>query len=431
MNARAGFLRRRLPRTLEARGRLVILLTAVVAALPTGLAYRTWTVQRAADPDDEVTLPALAAVTILGQQGADVEAAGEETLARVAARVQWLGVVGPDGAGTEFRRADGPSYAELADRIAALGRGPARSRLATPAGASDSAELRVWPLPDGGRLAAVVAVAPRAEGSAALVVAGCVAAGVVGLALVATLFRRMIVAPTRQLLDCVAGALRGEVRPAEHDGVPGELRKLVDAARRLGVELERAQAEALLMRMTVDAQVDARTRRAEQARRQAEREALTDPLTQLASRRGLERVLPTLCATERARGGDLALVVFDVDRFKAVNDRFGHAAGDRVLSFVGELLRATVRHGTDVAARLGGDEFVLVLPGTDGRTARAVVDRIAALFAQRARTLTPLDPPPALSAGIVTLCDHPGADAAALLAAADTAMYAMKRRVRD
>ncbi len=431
MNVRTGFLRRLLPRTLEARGRLVIALTAVVVAVPTWLAYRTWTVERAADPEDEVTLPALAAVTILGRQGADAEAAGGESLAQVAARVQWLGVVRPDGEGTEFRRAGGPSFAELAERIAALGRGPARSRLETPAGASGPAELRVWPLPDGGRLAVVVAAEPRAGGRAALLVAGLVAAGAAGLALVATLFHRMIVAPTRQLLDCVAGALRGEVRPADPDGVPGELRKLVDAAQRLGLELERAQTEALLMRMTVDAQVDARTRRAEQARRQAEREALTDPLTQLASRRGLERVLPTLCEREFARGGDLALVVFDVDRFKGVNDRFGHAAGDRVLSFVGELLRATVRQGTDVAARLGGDEFVLALPGTDARTARTVVDRIAALFAQRARTLTPLDPPPALSAGIVTLSEHPGADAAALLAAADKAMYAVKRRARD
>jgi len=432
VNLAGRFLRRVVPRTLEARGRLVIGLTAVVAALPTWLAYRTWADARSAESAAEAVLPALTALAIIERQGAGADAAGAGSLARVADRVLWLGVLGPDGAGSELRRAGGPSYAELTDHIAALGRGPARAPLTTAARAAGAAELRIWPLPDGGRLAAVVATeAPAATWRTPVLVTGCVAGGAAGLALVATLFRRMIVAPTRQLVEGVAAALRGEVQSAVHEDVPHELRKLADATQRLGLELERAQAAAVLMRVTVDEQVDARLRQAEQARRRAEREALTDPLTQLASRRGLERALPALCETERARGGDLALVVADVDRFKAVNDRFEHAAGDRVLSFVGELLRATVRRGTDVAARLGGDEFVLVLPGTDARRGQAVAERLAALFAQRIRALTPLEPPPALSTGVVTLRQHPEADWKTLLALADAAMYAVKRRVRD
>lgn len=98
-------------------------------------------------------------------------------------------------------------------------------------------------------------------------------------------------------------------------------------------------------------------------------EAATDPLTGLLNRRGFDR--------ERAQAEAGAVLVIDIDHFKAVNDRLGHAAGDTVLCAVAAVLRHLLR-AEDVIARLGGEEFVVLLPGTDAETALAVGERLRA-----------------------------------------------------
>jgi diguanylate cyclase (GGDEF)-like protein len=75
----------------------------------------------------------------------------------------------------------------------------------------------------------------------------------------------------------------------------------------------------------------------------------------------------------------LSLIFVDLDRFKPINDRFGHLRGSRVLREVGFLLRAAVRE-TDYPARYGGDEFVVILPQTDGDAARALADKLRRLI---------------------------------------------------
>jgi len=99
--------------------------------------------------------------------------------------------------------------------------------------------------------------------------------------------------------------------------------------------------------------------------------ALTDELTGIANRRALFREADTILGSGRG----LSVVLFDLDRFKQINDTYGHLMGDRILAEVAAALKANTRIG-DVIARFGGDEFVLLLPDTPPDEARAITARI-------------------------------------------------------
>lgn len=142
--------------------------------------------------------------------------------------------------------------------------------------------------------------------------------------------------------------------------------------------------------------------------------AAHDPLTGLLNRRGLAHAV-----ARRGSGDASAIAVFDLDRFKALNDRHGHAAGDRALMLLAEVLRES-RRG-DVAARLGGDEFALVM--ADGvEDANRAAGRLRATFVDRCR-----DAGFDLDVSVGVACVHDGALDEALLEA-DRAMYSDKAR---
>ncbi|MDR7504566.1 MAG: GGDEF domain-containing protein, partial [Armatimonadota bacterium] len=151
--------------------------------------------------------------------------------------------------------------------------------------------------------------------------------------------------------------------------------------------------------------------------------ALTDPLTGLANRRALRQGLDRELALAERYGHPCAVLVLEVDRFKEINDRFGHLQGDAALRRVATTLRSACR-STDLLARFGGDEFVAVLPHTGMEEARGVGDRIRR-DVEEAAPLRGLQL--TLSAGVAVFPDH-GRTSRDLLEAADRAMYRVKQR---
>ncbi|MBI2378441.1 MAG: diguanylate cyclase [Deltaproteobacteria bacterium] len=137
----------------------------------------------------------------------------------------------------------------------------------------------------------------------------------------------------------------------------------------------------------------------EDALRERSRLARTDHLTRVGNRRAAEDALKKEHA-RAGRGAKASLVMFDLDRFKSINDRFGHETGDRVLQSVARTLRASTR-GSDIVFRWGGEEFLAILPDVDEAGARAFAERIRARV--ESLTIHGLDHPVTISAGIARL----------------------------
>jgi diguanylate cyclase (GGDEF)-like protein len=165
--------------------------------------------------------------------------------------------------------------------------------------------------------------------------------------------------------------------------------------------------------------------RLQSAREAAEAQAMSDTLTGLSNRRSMDRALAQLIRT----GASFALMQIDLDFFKAVNDTYGHAAGDHVLLQAAEIMREETR-SVDVVARVGGDEFVILLTGIEDRDAlRAIGERLISRLCE---------PMPfegetcriSASIGTVLSRDYSVLSEDVLLADADAALYASKRAGR-
>ncbi len=153
--------------------------------------------------------------------------------------------------------------------------------------------------------------------------------------------------------------------------------------------------------------------------------ATTDQLTGLFNRRALEERLEAEISRSVRHQIRTTVVLLDLDRFKTINDTLGHAAGDRYLVLVSQLLRRHVRT-LDVVGRLGGDEFLVVLPMTNPREAMGFVQRVRSAFEDLGADY------PEFSHASVSLgmaeAPRDGLTPAAVLAAADAALYAAKRQ---
>ena len=156
--------------------------------------------------------------------------------------------------------------------------------------------------------------------------------------------------------------------------------------------------------------------------------ALTDPLTGLYNQRYLRRHLSGLMENGQSR--QLAILMVDVDHFKSVNDRYGHASGDRALRLIAESLRVNTRV-FDSVARYGGEEFVVVMPGTGPIEAVAAAERLrSAVEEVEFDTLNGLRAQLTVSVGVACTSATAGSPES-LLQEADAALYDAKRNGRN
>lgn len=157
------------------------------------------------------------------------------------------------------------------------------------------------------------------------------------------------------------------------------------------------------------------------------RQAVTDDLTDLANRRRFIESLGQEVARSARLETPLALVLFDLDHFKLVNDRCGHQVGDDVLRSAADVIRARVRE-TDLAARIGGEEFAVILPGTDLEGAVSLAENLRRDISVGVELP---DDDLILTASFGVAEHHPGEPAETLIGVADRALYRAKAEGRN
>ena len=157
-----------------------------------------------------------------------------------------------------------------------------------------------------------------------------------------------------------------------------------------------------------------------------------DPLTGLYNRGHLDVFLEQVFSRALSQGTAVSIAFADLDKFKNINDTYGHAAGDQVLKSAAQMLRRSLRD-SDVVARYGGEEFIIVLPGSSQLVALEVCDRIQHCFRETSHVLNHgWEVPLTISMGIATHGDGVNFDTVEnFIRAADAAAYEAKKQGRD
>ncbi|ROT98254.1 GGDEF domain-containing protein [Marinobacter sp. R17] len=166
-------------------------------------------------------------------------------------------------------------------------------------------------------------------------------------------------------------------------------------------------------------------RRNEHQRERLERLATHDPLTGVKNRRAMEEEMQAAVANHIRNDMPYALIIFDLDHFKRINDAYGHARGDEALVECTDLVRRCTRR-SDQLFRFGGEEFVLLMPGVQASGIQAVAENLRHKVASELQT--PTGP---ITASFGVSCLQPGDDAESWLARADDALYEAKSRGRN
>lgn len=207
-------------------------------------------------------------------------------------------------------------------------------------------------------------------------------------------------------------------------------------SRRLQAELAeqvRLRAEVTTAKEALEEKVRLRTIELQIANRQLETLSITDGLTGLANRRRFDLYWAEEWQRALRQATPLAVIMLDVDHFKAYNDHYGHPQGDACLQRVGAVLQATIRRAGELAARYGGEEFVVVMPGASleraQETAESLLNAIRA--EQIAHASSPVAPVVTISLGVAAGTPSLTDTREHLLKEADTALYQAKHQGRN
>ncbi len=212
---------------------------------------------------------------------------------------------------------------------------------------------------------------------------------------------------------------------------PREMEVLRGYANDMAASVREAIASRDELNAELEARVQAATRELIEANSELQEKAYVDDLTRVRNRRALWKKVSEMSAGDDGRGGAVQLVLFDIDRFKEINDTWGHDAGDRVLTHVSDIIRAETR-AEDFVARYGGDEFLILMEDCSGEDARARAESIRGAIEDSVVELP--DGPIRVTVSVGIACGTgtgAGPAFAELLRRADQAMYESKRAGRN
>ena len=198
------------------------------------------------------------------------------------------------------------------------------------------------------------------------------------------------------------------------------------------VELAARVQSALRLKQETDCR-KARERELVELTEKLRRLSHLDGLTEVANRRGFDEELGRVWRRMQRHGGEVALVMIDIDHFKGYNDAYGHLGGDDCLRRVAAVLRAAVKRPFDLVARYGGEEFAVLLPETHGDGAEMLAEEMRASVESlgiphcRSGVATVVT----ISCGVAVICPSRSLDPASLIAMADRRLYEAKRTGRN
>ena len=256
--------------------------------------------------------------------------------------------------------------------------------------------------------------------------------------LVATLIGRRLVRPIRRLVEGTERVAEGDLETRVNVGRRrDELGLLADSFNRMTDQLQAQREQIIGYSQRLEETVASRTSelaeanaQQQSANRQLAQLATTDELTGLWNRRRFIEMLRRECRRTDRAGTSLALAMVDVDRFKAVNDTFGHAFGDRVLRAVAAHLGREAR-ATDIVARYGGEEFMVLMPDTDAEEATSAAERIRRCVASHPVADEKRSVEVTISIGISASEEGQPPDPETLVRLADETLYAAKQAGRN
>jgi diguanylate cyclase (GGDEF)-like protein len=208
-----------------------------------------------------------------------------------------------------------------------------------------------------------------------------------------------------------------------------EISELSKALRALLVRLESAELERHHAERLVEDRVSARTQALQQTLEHVQTLANTDPLTGVLNRRAFLESAVGILDEHRRNNGRLGIITLDIDHFKSVNDRFGHAVGDETIRTVAHLARSLVRTG-DLVARFGGEEFVILLPTASLEATQALSERLRETLENTPIAVGGEEVHVTASLGCAVSTDN-DSGIEAVIGRADAALYAAKHGGRN